>query len=97
MKNWYSRPVFFVKDAEASIEFYKQLGFTLVGFGSLRLRGKFSRCYSSRPSLPLAGNKTESGVTSLLEVSGVGSRATFCRLSTADSRLHTIFYSFFFT
>ena len=30
MRNWYSRPVFFVKDAEHSIEFYKEkLGFAL--------------------------------------------------------------------
>ncbi len=30
MKNWYSRPVFFVEDAESSINFYKEkLGFSL--------------------------------------------------------------------
>ena len=30
MKNWYSRSVFFVKDAESSIDFYKEkLGFSL--------------------------------------------------------------------
>jgi catechol 2,3-dioxygenase-like lactoylglutathione lyase family enzyme len=30
MKNWYSRPVFFVKDAESSKDFYREkLGFSL--------------------------------------------------------------------
>lgn len=30
MKHWYSRPVFFVRDAEGSIQFYKErLGFSL--------------------------------------------------------------------
>lgn len=30
MKNWYSRPVFFVKDADRSIDFFKgKLGFSL--------------------------------------------------------------------
>lgn len=30
MKNWYSRPVFFVKDAETSLKFYtEKLGFAL--------------------------------------------------------------------
>src|SRR5258708_40219817 len=52
MKRWYSRPVFFIKDAESSITFYKnRLGFALDW--NYEENGRASVCQVSRNGFEL--------------------------------------------
>ena len=52
MKKWYSRPVFFVSDAESSLEFYKEkLGFAQDW--NYQEEGRAYVCQVSRPGLEL--------------------------------------------
>ena len=52
MKPWYTRPVFFVKDAELAIDFYQQkLGFALDW--NYQEDGRAFVCQVSRPGFEL--------------------------------------------
>ena len=52
MKEWYSRPVFFVRDAESSLQFYRdRLGFSLDW--NYQENGRAYVCQVSRPGLEL--------------------------------------------
>ena len=52
MKDWYSRPVFFVRDAEASLSFYTdRLGFSVDW--NHEVDGRAFVCQVSRPGLEL--------------------------------------------
>ena len=62
MKGWYTRPVFFVNDAERAIEFYQQkLGFMLDW--NYQEQGRAFVCQVSRPGfeLILAEEKSKAG------------------------------------
>lgn len=62
MKQWYTRPVFFVNDAELAIEFYRQkLGFSLDW--NHQEQGRAFVCQVSRPGceLILAQDESKAG------------------------------------
>ena len=62
MKSWYSRPVFFVRDAENSLAFYKdKLGFSVDW--NYQENGRAFVCQVSRPGLELilAQNESKAG------------------------------------
>ncbi|HEY6333546.1 MAG TPA: glyoxalase superfamily protein [Blastocatellia bacterium] len=62
MKSWYSRPVFFVRDAERSIDFFTgMLGFSLDW--NYQEEGRAYVCQVSRPGfeLILAQNEVKAG------------------------------------
>jgi catechol 2,3-dioxygenase-like lactoylglutathione lyase family enzyme len=59
MKQWYTRPVFFVSDAEIAIEFYRQkLGFSLDW--NHQEQGRAFVCQISRPGCELILAQDES-------------------------------------